>query len=88
MLLLLALACTAPTDEVPTNTDAAGDSTEASRGDRPPDDPSVLPPPDRPVGSAAVHGDLQAPLAVLQLARLVDDQRRRAGGETVAVQTA
>lgn len=87
MLLLFALACTAPTKEVPTDTNGAGDSAEAARGDRPTDDPSVLPSPDRLVGFADVHGDLQATLDVLQLAGLVDDQGRWAGGETVAVQT-
>lgn len=85
MLLLLALACSAPADKAPAGADTG--TAEAERGPRPALDPAVLPAPARLVGFADVHGDLQATLDVLALAGLVDAEGRWAGGEAIAVQT-
>ncbi|MCB9795755.1 MAG: metallophosphoesterase [Alphaproteobacteria bacterium] len=81
MLLLALLACTEPEPK-----DDTSDSTPARAAWTTPP-PSVLEAPERLVGFADVHGDLDATLAVLALAGLIDDQQRWAGGETVVVQT-
>lgn len=78
-MVLLLLACTPapppPADPAPT------------RGAWQTPPPSVLEAPERLVGFADVHGDLDATLAVLQLAGLTDAQGQWIGGETIAVQT-
>ncbi len=81
MLTWILLACTGTT---------TGD-TDSTAPANPPDPlavaPSVLPAPERLVGFADVHGDLQATLGVLQLAGLTDASGHWVGGDTVVVQT-
>jgi hypothetical protein len=80
MLTWLLLACTGDTTETT-------DSVPETVPDPLAVAPSVLPAPERLVGFADVHGDLQATLDVLQLADLTDADGHWIGGETVVVQT-
>ncbi|MCB9744740.1 MAG: metallophosphoesterase [Alphaproteobacteria bacterium] len=81
MLLLALLACTEPAKEP----EALDSEPTRAPWTTPP--PSVVEAPGRVVAFADVHGDLKATLDVLDLAGLIDDQARWAGGETVVVQT-
>ncbi len=78
-LLLALLACT-PSEE-------SGDSPVEPRPAWSTPPPSKIEAPERLVGFADVHGDLQAARDVLQLAGLTDAEDRWIGGETIAVQT-
>jgi len=67
-----------------TDSDSGGSSDDRGPWTTPP--PSVIAAPDRLVGFADVHGDLQATLDVLHLAGLIDADAHWAGGTTVVVQ--
>lgn len=82
-------AATAPATSAPISPapSASGDTGHADRGPRTVPPPNTLPAPDRLVGFADVHGDLDATLAVLTLAGVIDANRQWIGGTTVVVQT-
>lgn len=89
LMATIASGCSAKT-EPETAPAQSSDDADGSADDRGPwttPPPSALPAPDRLVGFADVHGDLDATLSVLKLAGLIDENHTWVGGSTIAVQT-
>ena len=85
LMATIASGCSAKTEPETAPSQSSDDDDDRGPWTTPP--PSALPAPDRLVGFADVHGDLDATLSVLKLAGLIDENHTWTGGSTIAVQT-